>query len=92
MLIKTPEERGRTSLAAAVRKVVLRFAPRRTLDLDVEYTTGRTWIKEDQLSGMQDKPNKVRNSKVVSKPEMDGLTIERTLSRWVDTSLAEVQH
>ena len=32
---KSPEERGRASLAAVVRKVILKFAPNRIQDLDI---------------------------------------------------------
>ena len=60
---KSPEERGRAALAAVVRKAVLRMAPDRMSDLDVEYPNGCTWIKEDQISGMGDPPEDVRGAK-----------------------------
>ncbi|CAE7037043.1 unnamed protein product [Symbiodinium sp. CCMP2592] len=88
---KTPEERGRASLAAAVRKVVQRFQASRMGDLDVEYPTGRTWMKEDQLSGLGDPPAEVHHVRTVDTRAGPGWIDERTLSRWVEVNLADVQ-
>ena len=88
---KSPAERGKASLAAAVRKVVLRFAPTRVSDLDVEYTTGNSWIKADQLSGMSDQFPPVRGARQVSTRGGEGWIDEKTLAKWVDTELAEVR-
>ncbi|CAE7233474.1 unnamed protein product [Symbiodinium sp. CCMP2592] len=88
---KSPEERGRAALAAVVRKVVQRCAPHRMLDLDVEYPSGRTWMKEDQLSGMGAAPDEVRNAKVVQTKAGAGWLDERTLARWVETDIEAVR-
>ena len=88
---KTPAERGRASLAAAVKKTVQRFAPHRAGDLDVEYGTGRSWIKEDQLSGMQDQPREVKEARKVQTRGGEGWIDEKTLSRWVEADIADVR-
>ena len=88
---KTPEERGRASLAAVVRKAVLRYAPPRMSDLDVEYPTGRTWMKEDQLTGMGQAPPEVRHPRVIETRAGAAWLDERTLAKWVDRDLSEVQ-
>ncbi|CAE7371853.1 unnamed protein product [Symbiodinium necroappetens] len=63
---KSPEERGRAALAAAVRKAVLKVAPHRATDLDVEYPSGKSWIRDDQLSGMGQPPSEIRQARVVA--------------------------
>ncbi|CAE7577241.1 unnamed protein product [Symbiodinium sp. CCMP2592] len=88
---KSPEERGRAALAAVVRKVVLRFAPERAADLDLEYGTGRTWIKEDQLTGMDDPPPDVRHSREVVTRGGRGWIDEATLARWMEVDLEAVK-
>ncbi|CAE7349524.1 unnamed protein product [Symbiodinium sp. CCMP2592] len=86
---KSPEERGRAAVAAVVRKIVLKFAPQRIQDLDVEYTSGRTWIRDDQLSGLGDPVPEVRRSRVVTTKAGPGWIDEATLSKWVEVDLAE---
>ena len=88
---KSPEERGKASLATVVRKAVLRFAPSRISDVDVEYATGRSWIKEDQLTGMNDHTSVPRGVRQVSTRGGDGWIDEKTLAKWVDTDVAEVR-
>ena len=88
---KSPEERGKAALAAAVRKTVLRVAPHRASDLDVEYPTGRSWIRDDQLSGMGPPPSEVRRARVVSTKGGNGWIDERTLAKWLDTPLDELR-
>ncbi|CAE7386117.1 unnamed protein product, partial [Symbiodinium sp. KB8] len=88
---KSPEERGKASLATVVRKAVLRFAPTRISDVDVEYTTGRSWIKEDQLTGMNDQGMVPRGVRQVSTRGGDGWIDEKTLAKWVDTEVAEAR-
>ena len=88
---KTPAERGRASLAAVVRKTVQRFAPQRAGDLDVEYTTGRTWIRDDQLTGMHEQPPEVKEARKVQTRGGEGWIDERTLARWVDADVADVR-
>ena len=63
---KTPEERGRASLAAVVRKAVMRHAPHRVGDLDLEYPTGRTWIRDDQLTGLGNPPDEVHQPRLIT--------------------------
>ncbi|CAE7243875.1 unnamed protein product [Symbiodinium sp. CCMP2592] len=87
---KTPQERGKAALAAAVRKVVQRHAVHRMEELDVEYPTGRTWLREDQLSGLGEAPPDVRHPKQVETRAGMGWIDERTLSRWVEKDLSEV--
>ncbi|CAE7202627.1 unnamed protein product [Symbiodinium sp. CCMP2592] len=88
---KSPEERGRAALASVVRKVVLRFAPERVDDLDIEYTTGRTWIREDQLTGMGEPGPEVKYSKEVTTRAGRGWIDEGTLARWMEVDLPSVQ-
>eukprot|EP00439_Symbiodinium_sp_Y106_P024539 s2410_g3.t1 len=88
---KSPQERGKASLAAAVRKVVQRCAPHRMDDLDVEYHTGRTWIKDDQLSGLGDAPPDAPHARQIETRAGSGWLDERTLSRWVEKDISEVQ-
>ena len=88
---KSPEERGRAALAAVVRKSVLRAAPQRLGDLDVEYPTGRSWIKDDQLSGMGTPPPEVRQSRKIMTKGGEGWLDERTLARWLDIELTDLQ-
>ncbi|CAE7346755.1 unnamed protein product [Symbiodinium microadriaticum] len=87
---KSPEERGRASLAAVIRKVVIRLAPHRQQDLDLEYKTGRAWIREDQLCGMKGTPEEeVRSARVVTTKAGEGWIDEKTLSKWVDSHIDE---
>ena len=88
---KSPEERGRAALAAAVRKAVLRVAPHRAADLDVEYPSGRSWIRDDQLSGMGLPPQEIRHHRSVTTKGGEGWIDERTLSKWLDIPLDELQ-
>ena len=88
---KSPAERGRASLATVVRKVVLRFAPNRVSDLDVEYTTGKSWIKEDQLTGLNDQAVVIRGVRQVATRGGDGWIDEKTLAKWVETDVGEVR-
>ena len=88
---KSPAERGRASLATVVRKAVLRFAPARVSDLDVEYTTGRSWIKEDQLTGMSDQTVVIRGARTVTTRGGEGWIDERTLAKWVETDVADIR-
>ena len=88
---KSPEERGRAALAAVVRKAILRMAPERMPDVDVEYPTGRTWVKEDQISGMGEPPDDVRGAKIVTTKGGKGWLDERTLSKWLNVELGELQ-
>ncbi|CAE7229646.1 Pol, partial [Symbiodinium necroappetens] len=88
---KSPEERGRAALAAVVRKAVLRMAPQRMPDLDVEYPSGCTWIKEDQISGMGAPPDEVHGARIVSTKGGSGWLDERTLSKWLNVELGDLQ-
>ena len=88
---KSPEERGRAALAALVKKAVLKSAPHRAPDLDVEFPLGRSWIKEDQISGMGAAPVEVREPRVVHTKGGDGWIDERTLARWLELDLSSVQ-
>ena len=88
---KSPEERGRAALAAVVRKAVLRVAPQRAGDLDIEYPTGRSWIRDDQLSGMGPPPPEARQARVVSTKGGEGWIDEKTLAKWLDMSLTDLQ-
>ena len=63
---KTPAERGRASLAAVVRKIILRLREPRLGDLEIEYNTGRTWIRDDQITGMGPPPDGLRSVKQVT--------------------------
>ncbi|CAE7889037.1 unnamed protein product, partial [Symbiodinium necroappetens] len=83
---KTPAERGRASWATIVRKVVLRCSPARLGDVEVEYLSGRSWIRDDQLSGMGDPPAELKNARVITTRAGPGWLDERTLARWVDVS------
>ncbi|CAE7637766.1 NLRC3 [Symbiodinium microadriaticum] len=87
---KSPEERGRAALAAVVKKAVLRAAPHRAADLDVEFQSGRSWIKEDQISGMGTAPTEVREPRVVHTKGGEGWIDDRTLARRLreETSLS----
>ena len=88
---KSPEERGRASLAAVIRRVVIRLAPHRQQDLDLEYKTGRSWIKEDQPSGMQEAPADVHSARVVKTKAGEGWIDEKMLSKWVEARLEDVK-
>ena len=84
---KSPEERGRAALAAVVRKAVLRTAPKRAEDLDVEYGTGRTWIRDDQITGMGVAPAEVHQARVISTKGGNGWLDEKTLAKWLEIDL-----
>ena len=88
---KSPEERGRSALAAIVRKAILQKAPHRIGDLDIEYQSGRTWVKEDQLSGMGAAPPEVKDAKVVQTRGGAGWLDERTLARWLEIDVSVVR-
>ena len=88
---KTPAERGRASLASAVRKVILRCKEQRLGDLDIEYTTGRTWIRDDQITGMGEPPEGLRQTRRVATRGGEGWIDEKTLSRWVECDLNQVK-
>ena len=88
---KSPEERGRGALTAVVKKSVMQLAPHRQSDLDLEYSSGRSWIKEDQLSGMGSPPEEVKGAKVVHTKGGEGWIDEKTLSRWLDVSLEDLR-
>ena len=88
---KSPEERGRAAVAAAVRKTVLRVAPHRAGDLDIEYPSGRSWIRDDQLSGMGAPPQEIRHHRSVTTKGGEGWIDERTLAKWLDIPLDELQ-
>ena len=62
---------------AAAEKVIVQLAAFRMDDLDLEYTTGRTWIKQDQISGMDAKPDDLRYARsFLQGPGMVGSTSE----------------
>ena len=62
---KTPAERGRAALASVVKKAVMRHAPHRAGDLDLEYTSGRSWIRDDQISGTGQPPEEVHHPRTI---------------------------
>ena len=88
---KAPAERGRASLAAVVRKIILRLREPRLGDLEIEYNTGRTWIRDDQITGMGPPPDGLRSVKQVTTRAGDGWIDEKTLSRWVECDVGRVQ-
>ncbi|CAE7242656.1 unnamed protein product [Symbiodinium sp. CCMP2592] len=88
---KTPEERGKAAVVSAVRKVLLRLHTPRMSDLDAEYNTGRCWVKDDQLSGLGDPPSEVHHARVVDTRAGKAWIDERTLAKWVETDLSQVQ-
>ncbi|CAE7776408.1 unnamed protein product [Symbiodinium sp. CCMP2592] len=88
---KTPEERGKAAVVSAVRKVVQRLHVPRMQDLDAEYGSGKCWVKDDQLSGMGDPPPEVHHVRVVETRAGKAWIDERTLSKWVEAQLPEVQ-
>ncbi|CAE7422363.1 unnamed protein product, partial [Symbiodinium sp. CCMP2456] len=49
---RTVEERGKAALPGFVKKVVMTQAPSLKSELDIEYSTGTSWIEDLQLSGM----------------------------------------
>ncbi|CAE7944693.1 unnamed protein product [Symbiodinium sp. KB8] len=88
---KTPAERGRAALAAVVRKAVMRFGPHRQGDLDVEYTSGRSWIRDDQISGVGAPPQEVHQARIVNTKGGEGWIDEKTLSKWLEVDIAELK-
>ena len=88
---KSPEERGRAALAAVVRKIILQHAPHRIADLDTEYPTGRTWVREDQISGMGAAPPEARDARVVKTKGGEGWLDEKTLARWLELDIQVVR-
>ena len=88
---KTPAERGRAALTAVVRKAVMRFGPHRAGDLDVEYTSGRSWIRDDQISGVGAAPREVHQARTVSTKGGEGWIDEKTLSKWLEVDIAELK-
>ncbi|CAE7946668.1 unnamed protein product, partial [Symbiodinium sp. KB8] len=49
---RTPEERGRASVPGFVKKVIMTYKPGAKDDLDLEYSSGMSWMDEAQLSGV----------------------------------------
>ena len=88
---KSPAERGKASLAAVVKKAVHRFAPNRASDLDIEYPTGRSWIREDQITGMNEQSSGVRGARQVTTRGGEGWIDERTLAEWLEADVADVR-
>ncbi|CAE7340641.1 unnamed protein product, partial [Symbiodinium microadriaticum] len=84
---KTPEERGRASLAAVVRKAVMRHAPHRVGDLDLEYPTGRTWIRDDQLTGLGNPPDEVHQPRLITTKGGTGWLDQKTLAKWLEVDV-----
>ncbi|CAE7563884.1 KIN14I [Symbiodinium sp. KB8] len=81
---KTPAERGRAALASVVKKAVMQHAPHRAGDLDLEYTSGRSWIRDDQISGTGQVPDEVRHARMVQTKGGEGWLDEKTLARWLE--------
>ncbi|CAE7462659.1 unnamed protein product [Symbiodinium necroappetens] len=54
---RTPEERGRASIPGFVKKVVMTHKPGAKDDLDLEYSSGMSWMDEAQLSGVGAAPS-----------------------------------
>ncbi|CAE7192990.1 unnamed protein product, partial [Symbiodinium microadriaticum] len=88
---RSPEERGRAAVAALVKKTVMRLCPGRGGDLEVEFSTGMTWIRDDQLSGMGEAPREVRNPMEVLTKAGKGWIDEYTLSKWCDVDVSAVR-
>ena len=49
---RTPEERGKASIPGFVKKVVVTHKPDAKDDLDLEYSSGMSWMDEAQLRGV----------------------------------------
>ena len=88
---RSPEERGRAALAALVKKSVMRLCPGRGGDLEVEFSSGMTWIREDQLSGMGTAPREVRNPMEVLTKAGKGWIDEHTLAKWCEVDVAAIR-
>ena len=75
---RSPEERGRAALAALVQKCVMKLQPSRAEDVEVEFNSGMTWIRDDQVSGSGSPPRSLR------RPGKAGLTRAplRNGARW----------
>ena len=87
---KTPAERGRAALASVVKKAVMRHAPHRSGDLDLEYTSGRSWIRDDQISGTGQPPEEVHHPRTIQTKGGEGWLDERTLARWLEVEPTEL--
>ncbi|CAE7263415.1 unnamed protein product [Symbiodinium sp. CCMP2456] len=87
---KSPEERGRAALAALVKKCILRLQPARADDLEVEFSTGMSWVRDDQLSGMGEAPREVRHPAEVMTKAGKGWLDENTLARWCETNVEDL--
>ncbi|CAE7216041.1 unnamed protein product [Symbiodinium sp. CCMP2592] len=88
---RSPLERGRAAVAAVVKKAVMRHASHRAADLDVEYSSGSTWIREDQLSGMGQPPDQIRRAKTLETKAGAAWLDVHTLAKWLETDRSVVE-
>ena len=87
---RSPAERGRAAVAAVVKKALMRHAPGRLPDLDVEYSTGNSWIKDDQLTGMGKPPPECHRARVLETKAGEAWLDESTSSKWLEVDRAVV--
>ena len=59
-------------------------------DLDVEYSTGNSWIKDDQLTCMGKPPPECHRARVLETKAGEAWLDESTLAKWLEVDRAVV--